>query len=286
MALVGERANTREAVIADGKFRVLQLDQIDFDPLQPRQYFDQAGIDSLAASIEAQGVLHLPICRPNPREPGRHMVVIGERRMRALRQLGKETAEVRYESWSDLQARAAQIVENSEHARKDVRAWEEATAFGQLETLLGSSKAIVEVTGIPYAHISKRLALLKLPDPIKGLLIDGVLTDSETAYSLGTLWGLDREEATRLITKGKDRGRLERDWVRLAMKAARTRETLAKKDAKSEGGSDALQALQRKLDAMGKMKGHRVIMGKGGGIKVELRFSSIEEANSFFDEEA
>ena len=59
------------------------IERIHPNPDQPRRSFDEAGLEDLAQSIRARGVIQPLIVRPNPRERGTYEIVAGERRWRA-----------------------------------------------------------------------------------------------------------------------------------------------------------------------------------------------------------
>src|SRR3972149_2081883 len=63
----------------------IPLAELERNPLQPRQHFDQAAMQELAATIRAHGVLTPVVVRRAPRG---YQVVAGERRVRAARLAG------------------------------------------------------------------------------------------------------------------------------------------------------------------------------------------------------
>src|SRR5258706_11905861 len=67
----------------------IDLDQIQFNPDQPRKYFDEQSIAELAASIEAQGLLQPILVKRGAGES--YIIVAGERRVRAHQKLERAT---------------------------------------------------------------------------------------------------------------------------------------------------------------------------------------------------
>ena len=61
----------------------IPLDQIEPNRYQPRQVFDEEGIQELAATIDAHGLLQPIILREY--EPAKYEIIAGERRFRAIR---------------------------------------------------------------------------------------------------------------------------------------------------------------------------------------------------------
>lgn len=101
----------------------LPLDQITPRADQFRRSFDPASIEALAVSIGELGLLEPIVVRP---QGGGFEIVAGERRYRALQQLGRERAPVRVVAFDDLQAELAGAVENLN--REDLTPLEEVDA--------------------------------------------------------------------------------------------------------------------------------------------------------------
>ena len=64
----------------------LEVSKIRPNPRQPRQSFDEAGLDELARSLRTQGLLQPVVVRPLP--DGRFELIAGERRWRAAQRAG------------------------------------------------------------------------------------------------------------------------------------------------------------------------------------------------------
>ena len=65
----------------------IEVGLIDPNPRQPRTHFDEESLESLAASIREVGVLQPIVVGPADVD-GRHVLVAGERRLRASRLAG------------------------------------------------------------------------------------------------------------------------------------------------------------------------------------------------------
>jgi ParB family chromosome partitioning protein len=101
----------------------ITLDRIDADPDQPRREFTQEDLDQLAASIGQLGILQ-PIIVRYVADKDRYVVVDGERRLRASKQVGLEfiPALIRHTEDADLLRDA--LLENLHRA--NLNALEEA----------------------------------------------------------------------------------------------------------------------------------------------------------------
>ncbi|GAO01307.1 putative chromosome-partitioning protein ParB [Anaeromyxobacter sp. PSR-1] len=119
-----------------GEVREIALDAIEPDPAQPRRAFDEAKLQSLAASIARYGLLQEPGVVPLPPGGGaeaRYRLVWGERRWRAIRIAGLTTIRCKVLPPADdsaveqLRTKEKQWAENME--REGLSAIEEAMAI-------------------------------------------------------------------------------------------------------------------------------------------------------------
>ena len=160
-------------------------------------------LDSLAASIRSQGILEPVLVRPRG---GRYQLVAGARRLAAASKAGLATVPATVKEMTDQQRRSAMLVENLQ--REDLTPIEEAEGYAellQLEPKL-SQRALGRQVGVSQARISKRLALLELPEPVRRAVHDGRFP-VRSAEELGRLvtHGLpDRAQAlAELVIAGK-----------------------------------------------------------------------------------
>lgn len=152
-----------------GELVDLAVDSIDFSPDNPRRSMDPDELDQLAASIRSLGVLEPVIVTPIPgnRTTGpTHELVAGARRLSAARLAGLATipAIVRPDLTGTL-ADEARLIENLQRA--DLTPLEEADAFRRLLDLGYTQLRLADRIGRNQGHISKRLALLKLPADVQ-----------------------------------------------------------------------------------------------------------------------
>lgn len=76
----------------------IPIGELDPNPDQPRQTFDETTIAQLAASIQDQGFLQPLLVVPTP--GGRYRIVAGERRYRAGRKAGWIRFPVSFGTWT------------------------------------------------------------------------------------------------------------------------------------------------------------------------------------------
>lgn len=132
----------------------VSLDRITPRADQFRRTFDPAGIEALTASIGELGLLEPIVVRP---QGSGFEIVAGERRYRALRQLGWERAPVRVVAFDDAQAELAGAVENLN--REDLTPLEEVDAvLSVLQHALGTPRdeVIASITRVRTLELEGR----------------------------------------------------------------------------------------------------------------------------------
>jgi ParB family chromosome partitioning protein len=142
--------------------------------LQPRGRFEEAGLEELAQSIRAQGVVQPLVVAPLG--DGIFTIVAGERRWRAAQLAGLDSVPVVVrEVTEERELLELALVENLQ--RSDLNVMEEAEAYQMLrETFQLSQEAIAERVGRGRPTISNTLRLLRLPAEVQELLRQGRLT--------------------------------------------------------------------------------------------------------------
>ena len=228
----------------------LPVDQVFPNPDQPRKVFDQAELDSLAASIKENG-LYQPI-KVRPRDGG-YEIVMGERRWRAHRLIGATTILACIEEMDDRSRDIAAIVENMHRA--DISPLEEARAFarmmqqyGMTEIELGAALGLTQ----PW-RVAERVRLLKLEPEMQSLL-SGNQISASAAYEMTKL---SREGQFRLldaIRRGDcdtiSRIRAATTGIQEAEAQAEMFSSPAMAPTETENERRQLTALERKIDQL------------------------------------
>jgi ParB family chromosome partitioning protein len=158
----------------DGSYyEEIAIGAITPNPRQPRQTFDEAALDELAASIREVGLLQPVVVRRVM--PGRYELIMGERRWRACQQaeLDHIPAIVRGTPDDDLLREA--LMENLH--REQLNPLEEAAAYQQLLDDFGATHdELARKVGRSRPHISNTIRLLQLPSQVQRRVAAGVLT--------------------------------------------------------------------------------------------------------------
>ena len=266
-------ANKEERVVE------LPVDRIAPNPLQPRRRFDTDQILKLAQSIRSQGVIQPIIVRPHPRVAGEYELVAGERRLRAIRHLGRTAAPALVRKISDRDLLEAALVENLQ--REQLSPIEEAQAYRELMRRFGyTQENVAQRVGKERSTVANMVRLLGLPHPIQQDLETGRL-------SVG--------HARALLPIGNPARQIAiRDAVISGGLSVRDTENLVKSEVIGSGGEAAgsdrpnqarldpqFQAVQ---DALERRYGTRVtIRQKQHQGRVELEFYSLDDFNRIYD---
>jgi ParB-like chromosome segregation protein Spo0J len=110
-------------------FSEIEIHLIKESPYQARTEFDRAEIRAHAEDIRASG-LNNPIT-VRPRSDGSYELVAGERRLRAVRELGHATVLARIRRITDFEAHLIGVSEN--RRRADLSPWEKAQEMAALQ---------------------------------------------------------------------------------------------------------------------------------------------------------
>ncbi len=197
---------------ADAQLRELPLSEIQPNRFQPRGYFDEEALVSLASSIQAVGVLQPILVRATG--PAAYELIAGERRWRAARRAGLQTIPAIVRPAEDAGSLEQALVENLH--REDLGALEEAAAYQQLVEDFGlTQEEVARQVGKSRSAVANTLRLLHLPPSIQRLLADGQISPGHARALLGTPDRAFQESLARAIVAEHLTVRDVEDRVRL-----------------------------------------------------------------------
>ena len=156
----------------------LSPDDIVPNAKQPRTEFREEELNELIVSIGEIGVLQPIVVRP--RIGARHgepqyELIMGERRLRATKQLGLATIPAVIKSTADEDMLRDALLENLHRA--NLNALEEASAYQQLLADFGITQdALAARIGRSRPQITNTLRLLRLPTVVQNRVASGVLS--------------------------------------------------------------------------------------------------------------
>lgn len=174
-ALIGEMDKPavpeKPAALADGR---VPIEFVSPNPRNPRRHFGEAELADLAQSIREHGLVQPVVVRPAA-QSGRYEIIAGERRWRAAQRAGVNEIPVIVRDVNDRTALELAIIENVQ--RSDLNAIEEALGYQQLIDDHSYTQAdLGQVIGKSRSHVANTLRLLKLPDVVRDMLINGELS--------------------------------------------------------------------------------------------------------------
>lgn len=155
----------------------LSPEQIVPNAAQPRTEFDQEKLDELVASIREVGVLQPIVVRPltSGTGPEKFELIMGERRLRATKQLGLDTIPAIIKNTEDEAMLRDALLENLHRA--DLNPLEEASAYQQLLADFGiTQEQLATRIGRSRPQITNTLRLLRLPSTVQRRVASGVLS--------------------------------------------------------------------------------------------------------------
>ncbi|MDD9990474.1 MAG: ParB/RepB/Spo0J family partition protein [Rhodospirillales bacterium] len=177
-ALLGETMEPSTTGAREGALLSIPIEHLAPHPNQPRQRFDEAEIESLAASIREKGVVQPLVVRPGPggdEDGAPYQIVAGERRWRAAQRAGLHELPAVVRQLSDPESIEIALVENLQ--RSDLNPLEEATAYRHLiREFDHRQEDVASALGKSRSHVANTVRLLDLPDKVKTLVGDGTLS--------------------------------------------------------------------------------------------------------------
>ena len=177
----------------------VELESITPGSMQPRTYFDEASLQGLAESIRSHGIVQPLLVR---RRGDGYELIAGERRWRAAKLAGLTRVPVVVKEVPDDSLLEIALIENIQ--REDLNPIEEAQAYRKLiETVGLTQEALAGRIGRDRSYITNYLRLLRLPDDLQLLVIEGRLSTGHARTLLAlTHVDLQRRMARKIIDDG------------------------------------------------------------------------------------
>ena len=182
---------TLEQAERSGALRELPVDAIQANPYQPRGRIDETALKELVASIRSSGLLQPVVVRPRL---GGYELIAGERRWRAVRELGWTKIPAIVKDVDDRTLLTLALVENLQ--RDDLSPIEQAVSYQRLMDEFQASQAeIARLVGKDRSTVANMLRLLRLPPEVRTMVDDGRLAEGHARALLGLS---DSKEMVRL----------------------------------------------------------------------------------------
>lgn len=251
----------------------LEIDpeQIERNPKQPRQVFDDEALAELVHSIREFGLMQPIVVRPLG--DGKFQLVMGERRWRASQEAGLETIPAIVRETDDDSMLRDALLENIH--RVQLNPLEEAAAYQQLlQEFEVTHEELAARIGRSRPVVTNMIRLLKLPIPVQRRVAAGVLSAGHARALLSLESGSDAQEvmAARIVAEGMS-VRATEEAVTLAN---RTDDQVAptaarRKPMQMPGLQDVAERLSDSFDTR-----VTVSLGKRKG-KIVVEFGSVDD---------
>ena len=253
-------------------YREIKPSDIEPNPRQPRQVFDEEALSELVHSIRELGVMQPIVVRETPNGDRPYQLVMGERRWRAAQQaeLAVIPAIVRQTTDDNLLREA--LLENIHRAQ--LNPLEEAAAYQQLlDEFSVTHEELADRIGRSRPVITNMIRLLRLPVPVQRRVAAGVLSAGHARALLALDAGAEAQEelAARIVAEG------------LSVRATEEAVTLANRGGTRPSGPQRRKPIQMPglQDVAERLSGTydtrvTVSLGKRKG-KIVVEFGSVDD---------
>jgi len=269
-----------DAAAMGAVYREIAPSDIEPNPRQPRQVFDDEALSELVHSIREFGLLQPIVVRAVPRSEGgaRYQIVMGERRWRAAQAAGLSTIPAIVRETGDDNLLRDALLENIH--RVQLNPLEEAAAYQQLLDEFGvTHDELAARIGRSRPLITNMIRLLKLPIPVQRRVAAGVLSAGHARALLSLEAGPEAQEelASRIVAEGLS-VRATEEAVTLANRGDGSAPTPPRrKPIQMPGLQDVAERLSNAFDtrvtvALGKRKG-----------KIVVEFGSVDDLQRIID---
>jgi len=172
-SLIAKKVTTDTVTIDDvSRETLLNINQVEPNPNQPRKRFNEDKLQELADSIKVHGIIQPLVVQ---KEDDRYIIIAGERRWRAARLAGVKEVPVVIRDFTEQELYEVALIENIQ--RQDLDPIEEANAYSNLikEHHLTQDE-VAERVSKSRVTITNSLRLLKLDPRVQQMVIDELLT--------------------------------------------------------------------------------------------------------------
>jgi ParB family chromosome partitioning protein len=252
------------------------IEEVFPSPGQPRKRFDDQGLDELAASIRAHGIIQPLIVRVRPEaDGGGFLLIAGERRWRAAQRAGLREVRVVVQDVDSTEAFEQALVENLQRA--DLNPIEEAGAYNRLVNEQGyTQEQVAARVGKERSTIANSLRLLRLPPSVREMVEDGRLSMGHARALLGLPSPAEMETVARTVIAKSLSVRATEQLVRKRLRAE-PKDDPAAASPPPPRKSAAVRDLEERLT---KSLGAAVALteeAKGKGGVIEIRYQDLDD---------
>ena len=176
---------------------MVAISDIEANPNQPRNAFDDKGLKELAESIATHGIIQ-PITLRKIRA-SKYQIISGERRFRASQQAGLTELPAYVRSADDQSLLEMALVENIQ--REDLNPIDVGLSFRRLmEECDLTQESLAKRVGMGRSSVANHLRMLDLPETIQSMLRDGQLS---LGHGKALAWVREPTHGTPDCSRGK-----------------------------------------------------------------------------------
>lgn len=158
---------------ANGAINEIPVAEIETNPFQPRQYFDEEALNELADSIKVHGIIQPITVRRMARH--QYQLISGERRFQASKRAGLQKIPAYVRTANDQQMLEMALIENIQ--RENLNPVEIALSYQRLISECNlRQEELGERVGKNRSTVTNYLRLLKLPPDIQIALRDNKIS--------------------------------------------------------------------------------------------------------------
>lgn len=258
-----------------GGVNEISIDEIETNPFQPRQHFDEDALNELAESIKVHGIIQpITVRRLNRNQ---YQLISGERRFQASRKAGLKSIPVYIRLADDQQMLEMALIENIQ--RENLNPVEIALSYQRLisECSLKQDE-LGERVGKNRSTVTNYLRLLKLPPDIQIALRDNKISMGHARAIIN----VDNPDSQLYIFKKTLQEDLSvRKVEELTRQVMAGPREVAAKSSEAAPASKEIYQLQSKLSSHFGTKVSVKSDGKKGDIRIP--FLSIEDLNRILE---
>ncbi len=239
--------------------QVVQVDpaQIKPNPHQPRQHFDPAALEDLAASIRQYGIVQPLVVSKGS---GGYELIAGERRLRAAKLAKLATVPVVVRSMDEQAKLEVALIENIQRA--ELNPIETATAYRKLIDQFNLKlEDMSQRVGKDVSTISNTMRLLGLPTEAKRALVEGQISEG---HARAVLSQPTKDKQLELLSLIIERGLTVRQAEALArslkVPRANRAKVMTQLDTSNQWTEQLSKSLSTEVSISRSAKGNRLVI--------------------------
>lgn len=253
---------------------LLNINQVEPNPNQPRKRFNEDKLQELADSIKVHGIIQPLVVQ---KEGDRYIIIAGERRWRAARLAGVKEVPVVIRDFTEQELYEVALIENIQ--RQDLDPIEEANAYSNLikEHHLTQDE-VAERVSKSRVTITNSLRLLKLDPRVQQMVIDELLTGGHARALISIE---NPEEQFKLANQIFDEKLNVRQTEKLVKKVLHPKSVITE-EPENEADEAIYRDIEENLKTIigSKVKITRKPGGKGN---IEIEYYSTDELDRILD---